>query len=100
MTLKELTAKEVQEQLENGKELNIIDVREDNEVAEGIIPGAQHIALGDLPVAMHDLNTETPYILVCRSGGRSGRAQELMADEGFDVTNMVGGMLAWEGETK
>ncbi|PIC86370.1 rhodanese [Sporosarcina sp. P20a] len=100
MTLKELTAKEVQEQLESGKELNIIDVREDDEVAEGMIPGAQHIALGNLPIEMHDLNAETPYILVCRSGGRSGRAQELMADEGFDVTNMVGGMLAWEGETK
>ncbi|PIC79540.1 rhodanese [Sporosarcina sp. P18a] len=100
MTLKELTAKEVQEQLESGKELNIIDVREDDEVAEGMIPGAEHIALGNLPVEMHDLNAEIPYILVCRSGGRSGRAQELMADEGFDVTNMVGGMLAWEGQTK
>ncbi|PIC70393.1 rhodanese [Sporosarcina sp. P16b] len=100
MTLKELTAKEVQEQLESGKELNIIDVREDDEVAEGMIPGAEHIALGNLPVEMHNLNAEISYILVCRSGGRSGRAQELMADEGFDVTNMVGGMLAWEGQTK
>lgn len=100
MTLKELTAHEVQEQLESGKELHIIDVREDDEVAEGIIPGAAHIKLGDLPVEMHDLDASTPYILVCRSGGRSGRAQELMADEGFDVTNMTGGMLAWKGETK
>ena len=100
MTLKELTAKEVQEQLESGKELHLIDVREDDEVAEGIIPGAKHIALGNLPIEMHDLDAATPYILVCRSGGRSGRAQEIMADEGFDVTNMAGGMMAWEGETK
>ncbi|AXI01367.1 rhodanese-like domain-containing protein [Sporosarcina sp. PTS2304] len=98
--MKELTAKEVQEQLENGKALHIIDVREDDEVAQGMIPGATHIALGDLPIEMHDLDQETPYILVCRSGGRSGRAQEIMADEGFDVTNMTGGMLDWEGQTE
>ncbi len=100
MALKQLTAKEVQEQLESGKELNIIDVREDDEVAEGKIPGATHIALGNLPIEMHDLDQEIPYILVCRSGGRSGRAQEIMADEGFDVTNMAGGMLTWEGKTE
>lgn len=100
MALKELTAQEVQEQLESGKELHLIDVREDDEVAEGIIPGAKHIALGDLPIEMHELDQQIPYILVCRSGGRSGRAQEIMADEGFDVTNMAGGMLAWEGQTE
>lgn len=100
MTLKELTAKEVQEQLEAGKELHLIDVREDDEVAEGKIPGAVHIPLGELPIQMHDLDESTPYILVCRSGGRSGRAQEIMADEGYDVTNMAGGMLAWEGPTE
>lgn len=100
MTLKEMTAKEVQEQLEAGKELHLIDVREDDEVAEGKIPGAVHIPLGELPIQMHDLDESTPYILVCRSGGRSGRAQEIMADEGYDVTNMTGGMLAWEGQTE
>ncbi|MEV9642135.1 rhodanese-like domain-containing protein [Mammaliicoccus sciuri] len=98
--MKELTAREVQEQLESGKELHIIDVREDDEVAQGMIPGATHIALGNLPIEMHDLDQTTPYILVCRSGGRSGRAQEIMADEGFDVTNMAGGMLAWKGQTE
>ena len=35
-----------------------------------------------------------------RSGGRSGRATEFLTAEGYDVTNMVGGMLAWEGKTE
>ena len=37
---------------------------------------------------------------VCRSGGRSGRATQFLESQGYDVTNMTGGMLAWEGETQ
>ncbi|NYF25808.1 rhodanese-like domain-containing protein [Sporosarcina sp. JAI121] len=98
--MKEITTTEVQELLGNGKQLNLIDVREADEVAEGIIPGAIHIPLGDVPVRMNELDESKPYILICRSGGRSGRAAEFLGDEGYDVTNMVGGMLAWEGATE
>lgn len=98
--LKEITTTELQALLEKNEQLNLIDVREADEVAEGIIPGAVHIPLGDVPVRMDELDMEKPYILICRSGGRSGRAQEILADEGYDVTNMVGGMLAWEGATE
>jgi rhodanese-related sulfurtransferase len=44
--MKEMTAKEVQQHLENGEKLNIIDVREVNEVKVGRIPGITHIPLG------------------------------------------------------
>lgn len=97
--LKEITPAELQAKLEQGEELHLIDVREADEVAAGMIPGAVHIPLGDIAVEMNNLDASTPYILICRSGGRSGRAQEIMADEGFDVTNMTGGMLEWQGET-
>ena len=43
--MKRLTAKEVQTKLENGEQLNIIDVREVEEVKEGKIPGAVNIPL-------------------------------------------------------
>ena len=49
---------------------------------------------------MSELDSSKSYIFICRSGGRSGRAQEFLADEGYDVTNMVGGMLEWEGATE
>ncbi|WP_368731233.1 rhodanese-like domain-containing protein [Bradyrhizobium japonicum] len=38
--------------------------------------------------------------MVCRSGGRSYRATEYLQAMGYDVINMVGGMLAWPGETE
>jgi rhodanese-related sulfurtransferase len=37
-------------------------------------------------------------VLVCRSGGRSGRAFEFLQAQGWTlIRNMVGGMLAWQG---
>lgn len=45
----DLINKEQLKQEMNRPDLEIIDVREDDEVAEGIIPGAKHIKLGDIP---------------------------------------------------
>lgn len=98
--MKEITPKEVEASINEGKKLNIIDVREENEVAAGKIPGAVNIPLGSLPSRVNDLDKASEYIMVCRSGGRSGRASQFLESEGFDVTNMTGGMLAWEGEVE
>ncbi|MFJ7737033.1 rhodanese-like domain-containing protein [Lysinibacillus sp. NPDC097287] len=98
--MKEISAKEVQTVLEQGRSLNLIDVREVDEVEAGHIPGILHIPLGLLEFRMNELNKNETYIIVCRSGARSGRATHFLESQGFDVTNMVGGMLAWEGEVK
>ena len=98
--MKEITPVEVKELLDSGEQLNLVDVREDDEVAEGIIPGAVHIPLGEVVERVSELDKSKPYIIVCRSGGRSGRATEYLADAGYDVANMTGGMLEWEGVTE
>ncbi|AST93607.1 MULTISPECIES: rhodanese-like domain-containing protein [Sutcliffiella] len=98
--MKQLTAKDVETLLVEGQPLNLIDVREVDEVETGKIPGVIHIPLGLLEFRMHELDKSQDYIMVCRSGARSGRACQFLESHGFKVTNMTGGMLAWEGETK
>ncbi|MBS4174493.1 rhodanese-like domain-containing protein [Bacillus sp. FJAT-49736] len=98
--MKEITPKEVEELLKEGKKLTIIDVREVEEVAEGKIPGAVNIPLGLMESRMNELKKQNEYIMVCRSGGRSGRATQFLESEGFQVVNMSGGMLAWEGKVE
>ena len=98
--MKEISAMEVQQALEQGQALNLIDVREVDEVEAGHIPGIMHIPLGLLEFRVHELNKNESYVMVCRSGGRSGRATQFLESQGFDVSNMVGGMLVWEGEVK
>jgi len=97
--MKRFTAKEVQEKLENGEQLNIIDVREVDEVKEGEIPNAIHIPLGLVEFKMNELDKKKQYVMVCRSGARSGRAATYLEGQGFDVINMDGGMMAYEGKT-
>ncbi len=97
--MKRFTAKEVQEKLENGEQLNIIDVREVDEVKEGKIPEAIHIPLGLVEFKMNELDKKKQYVMVCRSGARSSRAATYLEGQGFDVINMDGGMMAYEGKT-
>ncbi|APH03613.1 rhodanese-like domain-containing protein [Bacillus weihaiensis] len=98
--MKEMTAKEVENQLNEGKVFDIIDVRETDEVAEGKIPGAINIPLGLVEFRMHELDKSKEYLMVCRSGGRSGRASQFLEGQGFTIINMTGGMLAWEGKVE
>jgi rhodanese-related sulfurtransferase len=92
-----ITPEEVKRRLDAGEKLNIIDVREPEEVAQGCIPGAKNIPLGDLPERHGDIPRTDEIILVCRSGNRSSRAQQYLSSLHIrGLRNMVGGMLAWE----
>ncbi|WHY75137.1 rhodanese-like domain-containing protein [Neobacillus sp. WH10] len=98
--MRQITAKDVEALLNEGKKLNIIDVREVDEVRAGKIPGAINMPLGLVEFRMHELDKSKEYIMVCRSGARSGRASQFLESYGFKVINMVDGMLAWEGKVK
>lgn len=79
-------------------EVQIIDVRETDELAEGIIDGAVHIPLGAVPDSQGALDSARPVILVCRSGRRSASAATVLTAAGFDAHTMTGGMLEWTAE--
>lgn len=96
--MKTMTTEEILSLLDANEDLNIIDVREDEEVAQGMIPGAIHIPLGTIPERVSELDSSKEYIIVCRSGRRSANACQYLASQGFDVTNLEGGMEAYDGE--
>ncbi|MEK5333815.1 MULTISPECIES: rhodanese-like domain-containing protein [unclassified Lysinibacillus] len=96
--MKSMDTTQLLEQLDANEDLYIIDVREDDEVAQGVIPGAKHIALGTIPERLDEIDRSKPYIIVCKAGGRSANACAYLEAQGFDVTNLEGGMLAYDGE--
>lgn len=99
--MKEISADDTAKLLKETPEaVTILDVREKEELATGIIPGAYHLPLSELQARMSELDKRTKYIIVCRSGNRSGVATHLMDSQGYDVINMVGGMLDWQGTLK
>lgn len=77
-----------------------VDVREQKEfVGEmDILPNTEHAPLGSVPDAAQEWNKDEPIVLICRSGGRSGRAALWMQGQGFErVVSLRGGMLDWNG---
>ncbi|ALC89621.1 sulfurtransferase [Bacillus sp. FJAT-18017] len=98
--IKTISPEELEKKLEAGEKLEVIDVREDEEVAYGMIPGAKHIKMGDIPENMDKLDKDKEYIFVCRSGRRSLNVCHYLQDQGYKVVNMEGGMLSWEGEVE
>ena len=98
--MEQITPLQVEQMMKNNETINIIDVREVDEVAEGKIPGAVNIPLGLLEFRMHELDKSVEYTMVCRSGGRSGRASQLLESHGYKVVNMAGGMMSWDGPTE
>ncbi len=73
----------------------ILDVREDDEWALGRAAGAQHIPLGQLPDRLEELDPDTDYHVICRTGGRSARAAEFLVGRGYSAINVAGGSGAW-----
>ncbi len=77
-----------------GPDVRLIDVREDDEWAEGRVPHAVHVALGTVPDHLDAFDGSPTYVM-CKVGGRSARACEFAAAHGREVVNVAGGILAW-----
>ncbi|AZU63664.1 rhodanese-like domain-containing protein [Neobacillus mesonae] len=98
--IKIITPEDLQKKLEAGEKLELVDVREDEEVEEGMIPGAKHIRMGDIPAHLDYFDIDKEYIFICRSSRRSENVCYYLQEQGYKVRNMIGGMLQWTGETK
>ena len=84
------------EEIRNRDDVVLIDVREDWEYADGHIPGATLIPLGEVPNRLSEIPKDKTVVAVCRSGNRSGQATNFLRQQGFEnVHNMQGGMNAW-----
>ncbi|MDQ2709746.1 MAG: rhodanese-like domain-containing protein [Actinomycetota bacterium] len=73
-----------------------LDVREADEWAAGHAPSAQHIPMSELSNRLGELTgDQDPLYVICRSGGRSARVVEFLAQQGYPAVNVDGGMQAW-----
>ena len=88
----EITVAETNRRLNQAR---ILDVREDFEVTEGMVPGALHIPMGQLQARLPELDPAVPVIVVCRSGNRSAAVADALNRAGFIADTMAGGMIAW-----
>ncbi|MFZ0633586.1 MAG: molybdopterin-synthase adenylyltransferase MoeB [Acidobacteriaceae bacterium] len=94
----QMSVKELRQRLDQGDDLYVLDVREPWEYEVANI-GGHLIPLNDLPRRVAELNPDQEIVVQCKSGGRSQRAAEFLARNGFEkIHNLAGGILAWSSE--
>lgn len=91
---------QLEQKLNSGEPVVVLDVRESAEFAFKHIPNAVSIPLGDLENRLGELNQQDEIYVVCRTGTRSDMAAQKLSAHGFErVMNVVPGMSGWTGTT-
>lgn len=97
--MKEITVLELKQWKEEGKEFQLIDVREPFEYEMSNLDG-KNIPLAGVLLEADKISKIIPVIMQCRSGARSGAAlMQLEQNLGYkNIYNLKGGILAWAAE--
>lgn len=73
----------------------LLDVREDWEFEAGHAPSAHHIPLNSISERMAEIPKDQKIWIICKSGGRSMKAANLLEPQGFNVVSVAGGTDGW-----
>ncbi len=91
-----LTASAFADRLTDVDDVQVVDVRNPGEVADGTIGDAAEIPVGQLPNRLDELDVTKPTVVYCAGGYRSSVAASLLRANGFvDVSDILGGYGAW-----
>ena len=92
----EVAALDLKEELDAGKDILLLDVREQHEQEITEIDGSRLIPLGQLPDRLGEIADHTEIVTYCHHGGRSLKAVEILRAAGFSkVRSLRGGIDAW-----
>lgn len=93
--VKSISTSELATKIQEQKDIEIIDVREKDEFRSGHIKEAKNVPLSNFDVRKIK---KQPLYVICQSGMRSKQACQYLSKQGYDVTNISGGMNAWKGK--
>lgn len=98
-----VTARTIEKERRTGAAPRILDVRQPNEWAEGVVPGSRQVFVGDLPAALRTLGenaTGEPWTVMCKAGARAGIAASVLDAAGIPVRLVAsGGVPSLPAET-
>ena len=83
-------------QLYQKESLSVLDVREVEEFETLHLEGAQNLSLSQLAHTYDQLDKDQLHYVICKSGMRSARACQFLSEQGYEVINVQGGMMAFE----
>lgn len=87
---------ELRQQIEENRNLQIVDVRGPGEYDNSHVPRAVNVALAHLEERASTINSKLPTAVICASGYRSSAATSILERHGFSqIFNVVGGTNGW-----
>ncbi len=95
MSISEITAAEYLQRRKQGDSLTLLDVREDWEMSVASVQPVVHIPMAQVQARLSELDRNTEIVVLCRSGRRSLEVAKLLQLNGFQASNLAGGILAW-----
>lgn len=96
MMINEIDAHDLQCRIAEGGDFELFDIRSAGEIAQGMLPDAEHLPMHLIPMRINELPRDKEIILYCHSGARSYHACAYLAQQGFsNAVNLRGGILAW-----
>ena len=79
----------------------LLDVREPDELADGVIAGSVNVPMNEVRHRLGELPTDRDIVVICHLGARSAYVTKELNTLGYDrAVNLAGGMEAWIGETE
>ncbi len=80
-------------------DVEVIDIRENEELISGVISGSKHIPMMGL-VMNPDLflDKSKTYAIYCSAGGRSLQVCTMLGQAGYKMINLDGGYNSYQGE--
>lgn len=90
-----MNVSELRTELETGKHLQLVDVRNPDEFAAGHVPGAVNVPIDQIESRLGDLSRQGPVVLLCQSGNRAQMACELIQQHHPELLVLEGGTIAW-----
>ncbi|MCK0130221.1 rhodanese-like domain-containing protein [Flavobacteriaceae bacterium F08102] len=96
--IEQLNANSFKEMIENN-DVQLVDVRTPEEFALGAIKGAELITVDDdfIKKANSILDKNKPVYVYCKAGGRSNKAADLLAADGYKkIYDLLGGVMSWQ----
>lgn len=96
--MKEISVDELNDLIQEGKDFQLIDVREPSEYEEANIDG-ELIPMNTIPQNIDKVSKDKQVVIMCRSGKRSANVIAYLEQQGFDnLYNLDGGIMAWGQE--
>lgn len=93
--MQQITAIQLKEWMNNGKDFLLVDIREAFE-REAFNIGGMHIPMGELRKRIAELPTGKPVVLYCEKGIRSTISIQRLQNAELELYNLSGGMKAWK----